>query len=80
MILGTRNCITYACKQLHTFVKVSIKITLGRSNHPKCKPNVNARTAFPYKSLLSEKINDRIFTLFFPRAFQTYEFILLGKY
>ena len=26
MILGTRNCTTFMCKKLHTFVKVSIKI------------------------------------------------------
>ena len=26
MILGTRNYITFMCKKLHTFVKVSIKI------------------------------------------------------
>ena len=26
MISGTRNCITFICKKLHTFVKVSIKI------------------------------------------------------
>ena len=25
-ILRTRNCITFICKKLHTFVKVSIKI------------------------------------------------------
>ena len=33
-------CHTSTCKKLHAFVKFSIKITLGRPNHPKCKPNV----------------------------------------
>ena len=26
MILGTRNCITFMCKNLHTFIKIRIKI------------------------------------------------------
>ena len=35
---------------------------------------------FPYKNLLSKKINERIFTdLFSQMLFQTYEFILLGR-
>ena len=26
MILGARNCITFMCKNLHTFIKIRIKI------------------------------------------------------
>ena len=63
MILGTRNRGTFMCKNLHTFVKVSIKITLAKPNHPKCKQS----TAFPYKNLLSKKMNGRIFTDSFSR-------------
>ena len=41
MILGTRNCLTSMCKNLHTFIKINIKNPLSSLNHPKCKPNTS---------------------------------------
>ena len=63
MIIGTRNCITFMCKKLHTFVKVSIKIMpnsfwAGPINLGKCKPNVNQVPFSMIKIyLLLKKIN-----------------------
>ena len=70
MIIGTGNCITFMCKKLHTFFKVSIKIIPNSfwagpitENLGKCKPNVNQVPFSMIKIyLLLKKINERIFT------------------
>ena len=55
------------CKN-YIHLSKSVLRPLGQAQSP--EPS----TAFPYKNLLSKKINERIFLLF-----QTCEFILLGR-
>ena len=80
MILRAKIVLPLCVKKLHTFIKISIKITLGRQNHPKCKSNVNQVPLSLIKIYSLRKSTKGSSLNFFPRElFQTYELILLGR-
>ena len=62
MILGTRNCITFMCKKLHTFINVSIKIIPISFWAGPITENVNQKSIIPLSLikiyLLFKKMNE----------------------
>ena len=68
MILGTKNCITFMCKKLHAFVKVSIEIIPISFWAGPITENVNQVPLSLIKIyLLFKKMNEMIFTDSFSR-------------